>query len=234
MKASGGVAMFSVRHECPHCANQVDFHVGHIAQYNIRNPHEAVPAISVTQCEPGELTDAYGTAACPLCHAPVMILFQAAWQDIGEIIKCGNDRNRLFRKTPPTITGIYPEKKQARMHASYPAEIQELFKLVQEMLHRDELPAAIVSMCGSVLEVSLKELGAKGKRFVDMIDDCHHQGMITSPIRDWFHHLRLERNQATHEIKASRKQAEEIVAFLIFFLEMAFVIPDEIMEKQKQ
>jgi len=226
--------MFSVRHECPHCANQVDFNMGYIAQYNIRNPREAVPAINITQCEPGSLTDAYGTAACPLCHAPVMILFQATWQDIDEIIKCGNDRNRLFRKNPPTITGIYPEKKKAHMHESYPAEIQELFELVQEMRHQGQLPAAIVSMCGSVLEVSLKTLGANGSRFVDMIDDCHQKSIITSPIKGWFHHLRIERNKATHEIKADRAQAEEAVEFLIFFLEMAFVIPMEIEKKQNK
>jgi len=226
--------MFSVRHTCPHCCNAVDFHMVNIAQYNIRNPSEAVPAVRMTECEVGELTDAYGTAACPMCHAPVMILFQATWKDIGEIIKCGNDRNRLFRKTPPTVTKIYPEPKRVRMHASYPQEIQELFELVQEMLHRNELPAAIVSMCGSVLEVSLKQLGAKGKRFVDMIDDCHTQGIITSPIKAWFHCLRMERNKATHEIQATDEQAKEAVDFLTFFLEMAFVIPAEIEGKREQ
>jgi len=225
--------MFSVRHECPHCANQVDFALVNITQYNIRNPREADPAIRITQCEPDTITDAYGTAACPLCRAPVMFLFQARWADIGEVIKCGSDSKRVFRDNPPTITGIYPEKKTAHIHESYPAEIQALFELVQKMRHQKELPAAIVSMCGSVLEVSLKALGAEGKRFVDMIDDCHYKGIITSPIKDWFHHLRIERNKAAHEIKANESQAEEAVNFLIFFLDMAFVIPAEI-EKKKQ
>jgi len=224
--------MFSVRHQCPHCCNAVDFHLVNIAQYNIRNPSEAAPAVHMTEYEPGTLTDAYGTASCPLCYAPVMILFQATWKDIGEIIKCGSDRNRLFRKTPPTVTRIYPEAKRVRMHASYPQEIQELFELVQEMRNRQDFPALIVSACGSVLEVSLKQLGAKGQRFVDMIDDCHQQGIITSPIKDWFHLLRIERNKAAHEINANRAQADEAVNFLIFFLEMAFVIPMEIAEKQ--
>jgi len=225
--------MFQSRKECPHCGNHVDFCVVNMAQYNVQDPSLLHWAVDAPQYEADTMTDAYGTACCPQCHSPVLFIFRATWNQISEILKCSNNGPRVFRGKPPLIVATFPEVKAPYCDNSYPDEIKELFVAAQELLHQNSSPPLIISACGSVLEVSLQRLGAKGKRFVDMIDDCLNQGIITRPLAGWAHHLRLERNKAAHEIKASHADAEEAIAFLAFFLNLTFVIPADIKKKQQ-
>ncbi|HKV39890.1 MAG TPA: DUF4145 domain-containing protein, partial [Blastocatellia bacterium] len=50
---------------------------------------------------------------------------------------------------------------------------------------------AAVAMCRRSIEASCNQLGAKGNRLVDKIDDLAQKGKITAPLKDWAHEVRL-------------------------------------------
>ena len=77
-------------------------------------------------------------------------------------------------------------------------------------------------------------LGGKAKRLVDRIDELLEKNVITRPLADWAHALRLDGNQAAHDLHGTRAEAEQYVAFLRMFMELTFSLPERIKRVQDE
>lgn len=57
---------------------------------------------------------------------------------------------------------------------------------------------ACVVMCRRAIQASAIELGAKGNKLIDQIDDLRTSGKITEPLREFAHEIRLTGNDGAH------------------------------------
>jgi len=230
--------MFVFRHECPHCENLADFCITSVFEYFPQekvSPGPIRPKVSVREVLPDEQVKAYALAACPLCHGPVMFYFETLRSSLEEMSRCVRDHRRYTGK-PPRILATYPSPPQPYAHPSIPEKARSLFVDLQRLI-RDvrysERASMVVAGCRSVMEQAIKLLGGEGPKLKAKIDDLLQKGIITRILADWAHTIRLEGNQAVHEINATQEEAEEMVEFLKIFLQFTFELPARIREKRR-
>jgi hypothetical protein len=90
---------------------------------------------------------------------------------------------------------------------------------------------ATVAMCARALQTSCDEKEAKGGTLNKQIDDLGSRGVITEPLRQWAHQVRLTRNRELHETTddpdtaIGEKDAESIVAFTREYFHHVYVMP---------
>ncbi|MGH1542326.1 MAG: hypothetical protein ACRBHB_18010, partial [Arenicella sp.] len=69
------------------------------------------------------------------------------------------NHNRISKKDFEPIE-MWPALKKPLIHESYPEEIKDAFIEVQKMASQGAMPAIIVSVCRSVIDVATKELAS--------------------------------------------------------------------------
>jgi len=90
---------------------------------------------------------------------------------------------------------------------------------------------ATVAMCARALQTSCDEKDAKGGTLNKQIDDLGSKGVITEPLRQWAHQVRLTRNRELHETlddpnaTITQQDAESIVAFTREYFHHVYVMP---------
>jgi len=230
--------MFVIRHECPHCQNLADFYIKSVIEYFPQekvSPGPLPPKVSIRKVSPEEKIKAYAVAACPLCHSPVMFFFETFYSFFEEMHRCVRE-NRRYTKELPRILAIYPSPPEPYAHHSIPEKARSLFIDLQRLI-RDvrysERASMVVAGCRSVIEQAIKLLGGEGPTLKAKIDDLLQKGIITRALADWAHTIRLEGNQAVHEINATQDEAEEMVEFVKIFLQFTFELPARIREKRR-
>ena len=82
------------------------------------------------------------------------------------------------------------------------------------------------------MDVCTTKLNGGGGQLSARIDKLRQSGMLTEPLAQWAHEVRLDGNQAIHEIEATAKEAKELVEFIKLFLQVAFVLPAEIADRK--
>ena len=85
-------------------------------------------------------------------------------------------------------------------------------------------------MCRRAVQGSVIELGAKGDRLIDQIDDLFKNGKITEALKDFAHEVRLTGNDGAHPGKdgladVSPKDASDIIEFIREYLHHVYVMP---------
>jgi hypothetical protein len=177
---------------------------------------------------------AYGVAACPECNGPVLIWFECLWNVLKHISESGKDIEWRYNGPPPKILGTYPKPEEPDDSPHYPKALREVFIELQEDIRAKRTAPRIVVGCRSVLEVALKELGydEKKDKLSHRIDKARENGILTESMRQWAHRIRLDGNEAAHELTASHEDAAEFVNFLRLFLEITFVLPTRIPSPQ--
>ena len=89
---------------------------------------------------------------------------------------------------------------------------------------------ACVVMCRRAVQSSALHLGAKGGKLIDQIDDLSKTGIITTPLKDFAHEIRLTGNDGAHPEKdglenVTEKDGEAIIEFTGEYLHHVYVMP---------
>lgn len=128
---------------------------------------------------------------------------------------------------------IYPEPRLPDDSPLYPEKIRAIFTELQEDVQLGRTAPRIIAGCRSILEVALRALGYEKGNLLARIEQARQDGILTESMKNWAHRVRIEGNEAVHELEASDAQAKEFVAFLRLFLEVTFVLPERIKENQQ-
>ncbi|MGP8438129.1 DUF4145 domain-containing protein [Paraburkholderia fungorum] len=230
--------MFSITLKCPHCEKEGGFAVRQLIEYFARNP-APLGSVQVNlqpeirNVDRGGKVRAYGAAACLYCHGPVLIWLECYQGQIRSLQDAVESARWRYVGESPRILGTYPSRRRHDDSPLYPAKLREVFVEVQEDERNNRTPARIITTCRSVLEVALRELGYKDGNLLARIDKARDDGLLTESMRQWAHHARLQGSEAIHELSATKEEATELVAFLRLFMEVAFVLPKRISEKNR-
>jgi hypothetical protein len=89
---------------------------------------------------------------------------------------------------------------------------------------------AAIAMCGRALQSSCDHLNAQGSSLYEQIDDLATKGIITQPLKEWAHAVRLSRNKELHAktdglSSAIDQDAEAIIAFTREYFHHVYVMP---------
>ncbi|AZV00207.1 hypothetical protein pben1_p50 [Paracoccus phage vB_PbeS_Pben1] len=89
-------------------------------------------------------------------------------------------------------------------------------------------PSIPIATSRTVIDLCTKDLGGKGKSIYDRINDLLSKGVITKPIADWAHKVRLLGADATHDADGTEEEVIELVNFIHFFLKAAYELSSDI------
>ncbi|WP_166793058.1 DUF4145 domain-containing protein [Budvicia aquatica] len=175
---------------------------------------------------------AYGVATCPECESPVLIWFECNYGQLQQAQRSSNQAEWRYTGELPKILGTYPSPQNPDDSPYYPQGLRAIFVELQEDILMNRTPARIVSGCRSVLEVALRSLGYEKNNLISRIEQARNDGIITESMKDWSHRVRINGNEAVHELQATQEEASEFVSFLKLFLEVVFVLPERIKQQQ--
>ncbi len=229
--------MYSLKIKCPYCFHQVHISLSEVSQYRHWVPAQrsAIDSQQPYVQRPSETdqANAFTTAFCPECNNPLMITFQYRLNDLLDAADGANDESQLRAALYNGTIRIYPELRLPDDSPHYPEKIRAVFTELQEDVQSGRTAPRIIVGCRSVLEVALRALGYEKGNLLSRIELARQDGILTESMKNWAHRIRMEGNEAVHELEASDVQAKEFVAFLRLFLEVAFVLPERIKEQQK-
>lgn len=227
--------MFSTLQTCGHC-----LHPAHLGMVFVserywekrRSPHSR-GGLELRVLGDEDDIDAYGVATCPLCGGPNLALFRTKRRTIDSIREVIKESGAIFGgESVISVTAVYPTPPAIEMHAAWPADAAKLVHDAGTM-HRQKLsPSIVIATLRSALEIAVGQLGATGANLKMRINDLHRRGVITQPLQDWAHALRLEGNEAVHETVGTAEQAAELLGFCRMFLDMTFTLPHTIEQRR--
>jgi Domain of unknown function (DUF4145) len=227
-------SMFTIHHRCPNCRRDHHFNIFNVGEYLVLpESKRGKAAIQVRHFEPDDQVKAYGSATCPNCLQPVLFVFQSPMKSFKKI-KATAGKQESAGHVSIKLLESYPPLPKPYSHPAFPEKIKTLFSDLQQILDQGMNPSLIVGGCRSVLEVAVKALGAEGRSPFHKIDNLKEKGVITQVLADWGHHVRLEGNEAIHELSATKEEAEQMVEFTKVFLEYTFVLPYKIESVRKK
>lgn len=239
--------MFTKTLNCGHCGNLVDFEFREVRDYRELPADEldalhrrfggGKPVIGSSSLSSevvrlkGQNANAASMCQCPRCNHPTMIIFETTYEMLNGLMFIDEVKPSLGMKLSQCVVRAqYPEVEAVEADPVWPAKVRETFVEAQKMHRQGIMPAIVLTTCGTVLELALKELNPDDQKssLAKRIDKLHEAGVITSPIRDWAHDIRLDRNSAVHEGEGNRENADEYIAFLTMFFNMVFSLPNRI------
>ncbi|MGV1939541.1 DUF4145 domain-containing protein [Agrobacterium sp. 22-211-1] len=240
--------MFSVPSTCGRCNELVDFHFKALFDHTQRTPEEVKKLRDLDRQSPmrrqlhvqvlsdGDLLSASALCHCPRCNGPALIVFKAeraTYESIKNLITKG-DGAILGGFKSITVEEVHPAPARPDADPHWPEEITRQFVDAQNMLNQGITPSIITGVCRTVLDVVTKKLGAKeSDTLFKRIEFLRDSSVITQPISDWAHALRLDGNAATHDAVGDANEAREYIEFLRMFLNMAFALPARIEAKRQ-
>ncbi|EDA0854532.1 DUF4145 domain-containing protein [Salmonella enterica] len=230
--------MYTLKIKCPHCLHRTDITIKEVTEYASRKPATqntlyVNQVTRVTIQDSKSMVSAYSTALCNECNKPLMIAFECNIGELVDIRKATHDKTWLLTGLQPGSVKVYPELKLPDDSPHYPEKIRAVFTELQEDVQLGRTAPRIIVGCRSVLEVALRELGFEKGNLLSRIEQARETGILTESMKDWAHRIRMNGNEAVHELEASDEQAKEFVAFLRLFLEITFVLPVRIKEQQQ-
>lgn len=242
--------MFTKTLNCGNCGHLVDFPFQNITDFRRLTPEE-LQKIRIPNQQGHSLNDKLSfrhvhatdkvTAAswsqCPRCNYPTMIIFETT-SDALNSLQIVDRRNDSVGLRIPILDVLkqYPPEQKPSADPLWPDSIRRNFSDAQKMHTQGISPSIVLTTCGTVLELALKELDPSQdrKNLYQRIECLHKSGVITSPIKDWAHDLRLDRNNAVHDGEGEAKDATEYIEFLKIFFNMAFSLPARIAQKRQE
>jgi hypothetical protein len=229
--------MFSLQWKCPHCSREETFTLTGVAEY-LAKEQIPVGAVSTQRAtvimrEGHQTVRAHGMASCPKCNGPILIWFECASDALRRIGTSAKDWVWRYDGPPPRILGVYPKGEEPDDSPHFPEALRKVFVELQEDIRMKRTAPRLVMGCRSVMEVALKALGYDDKKdaLSGRIDKARDDGVLTESMRAWAHRIRLDGNEAAHELQATDEEAREFVDFLRLFMEVAFVLPTRIPKK---
>lgn len=129
-----------------------------------------------------------------------------------------------------TVFSIYPKREGGTAPEHVPAAAAGAYVEGVENL-KDNRPTSAVMMFRRSLDVALKQFPSdieawKLEKRIDKLADAGH---ITKDLKEWAHKIRLEGNEAVHEIEnPTKEQAEELRLFTELVLTYLFTLPHKV------
>lgn len=230
--------MFEFEGHCPHCYSDRGFHAFGASAYTIgeydyskNSPQEKEILKERRKDNPLSLFSLAGT--CIACNGPVVASCRASLNIRSEIEECIR-RNEKRTNHTVTVDKIFPAPTPPYEHPAIPAKARETFVALQEMLRERKPAHLIINGCRAVLEASARALGGEGKFLSLRIDNLYKKGGITNTLAEWAHQIRLDGNEAVHEMEGTDEEAREIVNFTKIFLQYVFELPDTIQKAREK
>ncbi|MGV1803857.1 DUF4145 domain-containing protein [Agrobacterium vitis] len=240
--------MFSVTNTCGRCSELVDFRFEVVFDHTQRTPEQVksmrefdrpnlvrTQLLATIQGEE-DIVDASALSHCPRCNGPSLIVFKArrvGYESIKQIIKSG-DGAIFGGANTVSVQEVHPTPPVPDADPHWPDEITRQFADAQRMLSQGITPSIVIAVCRTVLDIVTKKLGAKeSDSLFKRIEFLRVSSIITAPISDWAHELRLDGNAATHDAIGSENEAREYVEFLRMLLNMTFTLPSRIAAKRR-
>lgn len=229
--------MFSIKIKCPHCIHTINLPIQRITEYSSREPValndvNGRPRAAVRMLTASHPVTAYSTEMCPECHGPVMLVFKCDYSELQKVQQSANDINWVMTGPGPQIIATYPSLKEPDDSPHYPEKIRKIFVELQEDVQMKRTAPRIVVGCRSVLEVALRTLGYDKGNLLSRIEQARTDGVLTESMKNWAHRIRIDGNEAVHELEATDNEAAEFVSFIKFFLELSFVLPLRVNDAQ--
>lgn len=129
-----------------------------------------------------------------------------------------------------TLDKFFPEKTERVAPDSVPPASSRAFAEGAACLADGRYTAAI-AMFRRAVDVGLKEFPSEidAWKLEKRIDKLADAGLITKDLRAWAHKIRLEGNEAVHELdEPTREQAEELALFTELLLTYLFTLPERV------
>ena len=145
---------------------------------------------------------------------------------------------RVSGQSPYRLQHFYPLGRPSdNVDGSVPDNIGKDFR---EALRCRWIEAykATVTMCRRAIQASCLEQAAdKDKKLVAQIDELASKGVITKPLKDFAHEVRLEGNDGAHPDadglnEVAAKDADDIIEFTREYLHHVYVMPAKLRDRK--
>ena len=121
-----------------------------------------------------------------------------------------------------------------KLDKSIPKDVAEDFQEAIRCQWAKSYRACVV-MCRRALQASVLALKAKGDTLVKQIDDLAANGVITAPLRDFAHEIRLTGNAGAHSDwlqDITEPDAESIMEFTREYLDHVYIMPAKLQARR--
>ncbi len=138
-----------------------------------------------------------------------------------------------------SLIGVYPQgKPNDQVDPAVPLEIRADFSEALRCLWVKAYKAT-VAICRRAIQASAFALGALGEKLIDQIDDLAGKGIITQPLKEMAHEIRLTGNLGAHPDKdglanVTERDATDMVEFAREYLHHVYVMPAKLEARRKR
>lgn len=234
--------MFRVTGRCGWCQERGPLRFLHVFRFTARDPNETVREggfhVSVRvsgQADLGPQVEGGGMAQCSHCDRPILVVFNTKERYLDNILKRLNEPACLLGgEGLIKVTSTWPPQPEPEQDPHWPEPARQHFKDAQTMLMSGISAATVIGACRTVLDLLTKQLGQTDGNLLKRIDALKENGVITQPIADWAHGLRLDGNAAVHDGEGNEDDAREYIEFLRMLLNVTFTLPARINQKKQR
>jgi hypothetical protein len=197
-------------HDCPHCG------VKHVA-FSI--------SFSSLRPEGSYQFNAFGW--CPGCAGPIAAIIDSS--------RTGQDPqavqgNLTEANSPVRVVSFFPCREISRSPDHVPVAAARAFVEGAESL-KDGRYTAAVAMFRRTIDVATKQLSEEVRAWglEKRIDKFAKEGLLTKGLQEWAHKIRLEGNEAMHELEEpTKEQAVELQLFTELMLTYLYTLPAKV------
>lgn len=219
----------SFRVICPHCGEPTRAPVESFYRWW---PNETVGPAE----QSASLALAAGGSYCPECEGLIALLVSGTDKVLRPILAQDVDESDWGHfQADLELKEYFPKPRALRFSEAVPAEIRDVLPDLLEDVNRRRNAVSSLALCRSILEVAVKDLEAKHGispsrklGIMGRIDGLRAAGVITEPLAEWAHELRLDGNESVHELKGDPSLAKAYSGFLVQLLDVAFELPRRI------
>jgi len=165
-----------------------------------------------------EQLHAAGMARCPLCEQWSTFEFNSYIHP--EIVK---NQYRIDQNLDWQEIIRFPALA-LEIHESWPKNILPMLRDVERHLRDGTSPSTVIGECRAILEAITNKLGAQGKTLQTKIDDLKSKGIIVGVLAEWAHELRMNGNEALHDLQGTDDEAEDLYRFILMLLDVCFTL----------
>lgn len=231
--------MMIINGRCPHCGEKSGFNIFAFSEYTCDILPDAIAKSQINEptfSHPSKIVHAHFFAAgtCGHCGGPVLLDLKVDSDYLFALRAHISNREQRYNGPTPEIIAMWPEPIPPYSHPALPEKVRELFTDIQQGLKYNMSAPWIISGCRSVLEEAVKVLGGEGKNLVSRIESLREKAVVNGVLAEWAHHVRIEGNEAIHELEGTRAEATELVEFTRLFLQYSFEFPSRVKEARKQ
>ncbi len=140
------------------------------------------------------------------------------------------------QNTLPPILRLYPEPKSQKAPADIPEQVESAFLSGLENLGRKGGANAAAIMFRRSIEIAAKIIDPDAPKRANLKDRIERlpADVITPAMKKWAQHVRLDANEAAHEVEDySKEDANSLHVFAEMFLTYAFTLPKTLERAQQ-